>query len=153
MNDKPDDTSADPLLVTFLRDRDAYCPLCKYNLRALTSPRCPECGQALSLAVGLAEPYLSAWITLAGALAASAGVGLFFGTLFVLGNRPSPSVSLEQLVLFVFDLYFVATIPLAVCTVIFRRRFLRLNRTVQWGLAVSAAFLSGACFAAFMTTQ
>ena len=53
-DEQPDDTSADPLLVAFLRDRDAYCPLCKYNLRALTSPRRPECGKALLLVVGLA---------------------------------------------------------------------------------------------------
>jgi len=25
-------------------DRDISCPLCEYNLRALTEPRCPECG-------------------------------------------------------------------------------------------------------------
>jgi hypothetical protein len=23
---------------------DAFCPLCNYNLRGLTEPRCPECG-------------------------------------------------------------------------------------------------------------
>jgi hypothetical protein len=25
-------------------DRDLYCPRCRYNLRGLTTPRCPECG-------------------------------------------------------------------------------------------------------------
>jgi hypothetical protein len=25
-------------------DRDVPCPLCEYNLRGLTDPRCPECG-------------------------------------------------------------------------------------------------------------
>src|SRR5688572_3879237 len=24
--------------------RDVICPLCEYNLRGLTEPRCPECG-------------------------------------------------------------------------------------------------------------
>jgi len=27
-----------------LLDQDITCPLCEYNLRALTEPRCPECG-------------------------------------------------------------------------------------------------------------
>jgi hypothetical protein len=30
------------------RSSDLLCPLCKYNLRHLTSPRCPECGFAFS---------------------------------------------------------------------------------------------------------
>src|SRR6185503_2909506 len=27
-----------------LSSRDLHCPLCEYNLRGLTEPRCPECG-------------------------------------------------------------------------------------------------------------
>jgi hypothetical protein len=30
------------------RSTDLLCPLCKYNLRHLTTPRCPECGFAFS---------------------------------------------------------------------------------------------------------
>jgi hypothetical protein len=29
-------------------DRDVSCPLCEYNLRGLTEPRCPECGYSFS---------------------------------------------------------------------------------------------------------
>ena len=29
-------------------DRDVACPLCEYNLRGLTEPRCPECGYTFS---------------------------------------------------------------------------------------------------------
>lgn len=25
-------------------EADVFCPLCDYNLRGLTEPRCPECG-------------------------------------------------------------------------------------------------------------
>ena len=40
-------------LLAFLRGRDAVCPLCGYNLRDLTEPRCPECRQDLALTVGV----------------------------------------------------------------------------------------------------
>lgn len=40
------------LLLEFLRENDAACPVCGYNIRALTRPVCPECRQELSLSVG-----------------------------------------------------------------------------------------------------
>ena len=40
-------------LLAFLQDRDVSCPLCGYNLRNLTTPRCPECRQDLELTVGV----------------------------------------------------------------------------------------------------
>ncbi len=47
---------ADTLLLEFVRDRDASCPLCGYNLRNLPKPTCPECCERLSLSVGLRKP-------------------------------------------------------------------------------------------------
>jgi hypothetical protein len=44
--------SEDQLLLAFVQDRDVSCLLCGYNLRALTMPRCPECGNALRSSVG-----------------------------------------------------------------------------------------------------
>lgn len=44
-----------PLLLDFLRGRDAPCPACGYNLRDLTRPVCPECAEPLSLAVATPE--------------------------------------------------------------------------------------------------
>ena len=40
------------LLLHFLAHRDHACPKCDYNLRNLTRPICPECGEALALTVG-----------------------------------------------------------------------------------------------------
>jgi len=40
-------------LLAFLHGRDVLCPLCGYNLRDLTEPRCPECRQDLALTVGV----------------------------------------------------------------------------------------------------
>jgi hypothetical protein len=40
------------LLVRYVRDRDAQCPSCEYNLRGLREGVCPECGARLRLNVG-----------------------------------------------------------------------------------------------------
>jgi hypothetical protein len=44
----------DIMLLDFLREHDAACPVCGYNVRALTRPVCPECKQELTLTVGAA---------------------------------------------------------------------------------------------------
>ena len=62
------------LFRQFVRDRDLSCPGCAYNLRDLTSPQCPECGQALELSLRLTEPRMAALI--AGVVGLSAGAGL-----------------------------------------------------------------------------
>jgi hypothetical protein len=51
----PATTRAEHLLLEFLREHEAPCPVCGYNLKALTRPVCPECGQELVLAVGAAR--------------------------------------------------------------------------------------------------
>ena len=46
------------MLLDFLRECDAdppACPVCRYNLKGLTRPFCPECGQELKLTVGAAH--------------------------------------------------------------------------------------------------
>src|SRR4051812_2658518 len=63
-------------LLNYLATHDAACPLCKYNLRGLTVPRCPECGREIRLAVGMKEPYLRALVTTLVALCISAGCGI-----------------------------------------------------------------------------
>lgn len=39
-----------------VKDRHAPCPVCSYNLRDRSDPRCPECGYAPRLAFGMPEP-------------------------------------------------------------------------------------------------
>ena len=51
----PTGKPAEELLLEFLRGHEATCPVCGYNLKALTRPVCPECGQELVLAVGAAR--------------------------------------------------------------------------------------------------
>lgn len=67
-------------LRQYLSTRDCPCPACGYNLRGLTSPLCPECGQFLELTVRLTEPRQAALITGLVGLAAGAG---FAGLLLV----------------------------------------------------------------------
>lgn len=52
----------DPLLQSFLADRDQPCPTCNYNLRGLTTDTCPECRAPIVLGIlgKLPQPKL-AW--------------------------------------------------------------------------------------------
>ena len=46
-------------------DRDVACPRCRYNLRGLTTPRCPECGFEFDfkdLATGLLRENIPTWL-------------------------------------------------------------------------------------------
>ena len=49
------------LLLQFVSERDTPCPVCGYNLRAATSPRCAECGRALRLMVAVGEKVHLPW--------------------------------------------------------------------------------------------
>ena len=60
-------------LRAFLAERDVPCPLCGYNLRALTTEKCPECGSEVEVTVGLTEPRMAAFI--AGLVGLAAGLG------------------------------------------------------------------------------
>ena len=46
----------DDLTLRFVREHDAACPVCDYNVRGVEATRCPECGAAFSLR--LASPDL-----------------------------------------------------------------------------------------------
>lgn len=45
--------SPEQMLLDFLGENDAACPVCRYNLKGLTRPICPECRQDLILTVGV----------------------------------------------------------------------------------------------------
>jgi hypothetical protein len=142
--DRQDARPADAqLLLAYLSNRDVGCPLCEYNLRGLTSPRCPECGRELKLSVGLVEPYLRAWMLLAFAIFAAAGIGLLF--LMVLIHNEMPGRFLE----WVSFTYFIANIPVAIIVALGRRRFMRWPQRTQWPLAWAAAALTVAGLVAF----
>ena len=123
----PSSSVADQCILDFLHDRDVFCPLCKYNLRNLTIPRCPECGYRLRLSIGLVEPSQAPWILALVGLAASAGLGVLAALLMWVGVKGG----LEPWVQVMFS-YLIACIPLSLCFVLLRRRVLRLHSLIQW---------------------
>lgn len=84
-------TRAQVLLLDFLSDNDAACPLCGYNLRALTRPVCPECKHDLTLTVGLAGGRLRL-----GWLLAALAPGIFCGIAACLLAIPTTAVYFED---------------------------------------------------------
>lgn len=53
----------DEWLVRWVADRDAGCPVCGYNLRAVPVATCPECGGPLRMGVTSARIRLGPWLT------------------------------------------------------------------------------------------
>jgi hypothetical protein len=137
-------------LLDFLRDRDVACPLCRYNLRALTSPRCPECGRELRLSVGLVEPRQGAWLTGQIALTAAAGIGVMI--IIVSAFSGWPEGSNHRLLNFAFISH-IAMIPVAAIWLAGRRRYMRMRRKAQWtGAALAiAAVVAGMILLAALT--
>lgn len=131
-------------LISFLHERDAPCPLCGYNLRNLTSPRCPECGHLLKLTVTQAEPYLRAWIALMAPLCAGAGLGMFWIMLFL--TQGSPTLGPWTWVALFIQM---AMIPVLYPAIKGRRSFLRQPRARQWQLAATSigAFIASMAIA------
>jgi hypothetical protein len=88
-------------LLAFLRGRDVVCPLCGYNLRDLTEPRCPECRKDLALTVGVTRLRFG-WliVAIAPSMFSAVAAGLLLipmlGVLFTKGERaPWPVVAAE----------------------------------------------------------
>ena len=94
MPDAPPD-----LLSVFLDGRDVVCPGCGYNLRDLQCSRCPECGEELTLQVGLVEPRqtaaISGLIGLAAGLTGSVVLAATIDRFVYHASATSPLMSFE----------------------------------------------------------
>ena len=82
-------TRGQEMLLDFLREHDASCPLCGYNLKALTRPICPECGQELVLTVGAARLRLG-WLMAAVAPGFFSGIAAVFLLVPIASKRCAP---------------------------------------------------------------
>lgn len=124
-------------LLHYLQAHEALCPLCKYNLKNLTEPRCPECGKQIKLTVGLAESPLAPFVVVLVALGLPAGVGVVaFMVMIQEGTMiyhmgPRLGDSLESLSLMGFQ---ASLLPLLIA-IFLRRRIFRLSRGGQWAIA------------------
>lgn len=67
-------------LIGWLHERDAECPGCRYNLRNLTQPTCPECREPLRLVVSLEQPR---FLTFVAAVAPGIFAGIFAAVLLI----------------------------------------------------------------------
>jgi hypothetical protein len=79
----------DTMLLDFLRRHDAACPVCRYNLRGLTRPICPECNQELVLTVGVRRLGL-------GLLLVALAPGFFSGIAACFMCIPTVAIFLED---------------------------------------------------------
>ena len=61
------------------------CPVCSYNLKALTRPFCPECGKELKLTVGAANLHLG-WLFAAVAPGFFSGIAAIFVLIPIFGR-------------------------------------------------------------------
>jgi hypothetical protein len=129
-NESPSPRTDDQILIDWLRDRDVFCPLCNYNVRNLTSPRCPECGNKLRITIAIVDPYLKAWIALMVGVCAGAGIGILcLYAAFRGGLEDAPAAIRATMIIE------ILMIPEAVLVLFFRKKFQRLSRPAQWLLA------------------
>ena len=82
---EPTTTRAQAMLLDFLREHDAACPVCGYNLRALARPTCPECGHELMLTVGATRLHLG-WLLAAVAPGFFSGIAAIMLLVPILGR-------------------------------------------------------------------
>jgi hypothetical protein len=139
-------------LVDFLRDRDAWCPACRYNLRGLTTPRCPECGRELRLSVGATEPFLRAWIMLAVAACSAAGVGVLFGWIVIAFGFPYNGYRPREAILLGVIAFFMVMVLVAPLVLITRWRFLKLSQSAQWRIAGVVTVVTAVAFLLLLAT-
>ena len=131
-------TPAQEMLIDFLREHDAACPLCGYNVRALTRPVCPECKQELTLTVGMEKGRLGmGWLFAAVAPGFFSGIAALFVLIPTLGRPLFGDGRWEPLIV-ALDLFGWCS---GVCAIIIaskRHRFLALPRARQrwWALVI-----------------
>ncbi len=118
----------DIMLLDFLREHDAACPVCGYNLRALTRPVCPECRQELVLTVGVKRLGL-AWLFVAIAPGFFSGIAACFVLIPTLAILFEDGVLLLPLVGGV--LFGWCSGVFAIIVAVKRNRFIAQSRTRQ----------------------
>ena len=133
---------ADGLLLAFVRDRDAACPRCGYNVRNLTKPVCPECEEPLVLKVG-GRTYPVRWLlaTVAPGIftgVASGIMAVMFLIALTVGSVGPPSPFSVPLGVILTGSFFLVSAAVAGAIILWNRRFIRQPqpRQVMWAVLV-----------------
>lgn len=126
-------TPREQMLLDFLRDYDANCPVCGYNVRGLNRPLCPECRQELVLTVGEARLRLG-WLLIALAPGFFSGIAACFVMIPTVGVFFEDGVVVWPLAGMV--LFGWSSGILAIILAVKRNRFIAQSRTRQRWLAL-----------------
>jgi hypothetical protein len=138
----------DIMLLDFLREHDAACPVCGYNVRALTRPVCPECKQQLTLTVG-AERLHMGWLFAAVAPGFFSGIAAMFVLIPTLGRPLFGDGRWEPLIV-ALDLFGWCSGIFAIILVMKRARFMALPRARQMWIALIIWFIHIAALGLFI---
>lgn len=126
-------------LLDFLRDHDAPCPVCGYNLRNLTVPTCPECQHTLELTVGVTGLRIGLYIATLAPFMFSGMAGLALGSLIVtVAAAPGGAGTGPPPMLYLLTVIGLASGTFAIALLVFRRRFLAFAPGTQRCWAVLA---------------
>ena len=133
---------AQELLLEFLREHEAPCPVCGYNLKALVRPVCPECGQELVLAVGT-PPLRLGWLMAAVAPGFFSGIAAMFVLVPIVARLIIGDGRMSWL-LNAMDLFGWCSGVFAVLLAVKRHRFLAQSRARQrwWALGIWLAHVA-----------
>ena len=124
------------MLLAFLRDHDAPCPICGYNLRGVTLSVCPECECPIELGVSSSSSYLGAWLLALLAFAMPLSFDLIVGTMMLIGVIMSAGENAEGVFLLV-SLVTLTLVSVGMLWVLVARKrdWLRMPRRRQWRMA------------------
>ena len=127
---------AQEMLLEFLRDHDAACPVCGYNVRGLTRPVCPECRGDLVLTVGAARLRIG-WLLAAVAPGFFSGIAACFVAIPLFGRVLFGDGRWEPLII-ALDLFGWCSLALAIFIAARPRRFIGQPRARQrwWTLII-----------------
>ena len=126
-------------LLGFVADRHVPCPRCAYDLRNLTTPQCPECGERLALRVGMATPRF-------GLLVLAMAPGVFSGVCATLLAFPlfrfrNAGTNGPPTAMYVAEAFGLLSVAAACGLYVLRQRFLGKTKRTQILVAVTVWLL------------
>ena len=138
-------------LFDHLRGRDVPCPMCRYNLRDLTRPQCPECRHDLLLTVGVTRPRFLWFLA---AVAPCAFSGIAAGLLLIpMILQPLGGGGPPELAIFALDALGWLSALGGLVLVRYRFAFLRQTPSRERSCAAAVWALHGLAFLAFFLTM